>query len=513
MTRLSRVQLSAVLVVAFALFMVTLADSPARATTFSPEGGFTVDDTSAGANSDVTIDVMFEAPDALFSSLISFLPPEWGIGTCPANDAASAAAACAGESMAVGEIVGEDTIDSTLGLLNNPCLTGVPLLFEMMNATLDMGVTVVFHDTDDDGVGEMFEDADENSIPDGAELWPDFISRLIRSEPFPGGEPLEPIMRLYGQVEVGGTPVGLQYVILEPGTTINGLTLDASLGFPIVLLLQDIGDPGATRSPSTITDFCSPLGSSLTIFGLSQGNVARSAAGVGDTTVLTNPADGGFNLVTFISSEYDNDGDGIPNPIDPCALTGNTLGWDPRVQSLTGDADGDGLPDLCDPTPDVLNTDEDGDGWPNRGDNCPIVANADQSDVDRDSLGDVCDDDAVGPSQHQHFSCIVEEVDIGTGGDPTSVPGAVLPCVLTIVMGLSRGNVDCSDNGVTPVDSLHILRFDAGLWPAPACIDGGDVNCDLVINFIDALLVLRFDAGLDVSQQPGCTPLGELIPA
>ena len=471
-----------------------------------------VADTSAGANSDVTIDVMFDEPDALFSGLIMFLPPEWGIGACPANDVASATAACAGNSIAVGEIVGEDAIDSMLGLLNNPCLTSVPLMFEMMNATLDMSVTVVFHDTDEDGVGEMFEDADENSIPDGADLWPDFISRLIRSEPFPGGEPLEPIMRLYGQLEVGGTPVGLQYVILEPGTTINGLTLDASLGFPIVLLLQDIGDPGATRAPSSITDFCSPLGSSLTIFGLSHGNVAPSIAGVGDT-VLTNPADGGYNLVTFISSEYDNDGDGIPNPLDPCPLTGNTLGWDPRAQNPTGDGDIDGLPDLCDPTPAVQDIDEDGDGWLNRGDNCPTVANADQSDVDRDSLGDVCDDDPVGLSPHQHFSCIVEEVDIGTGGDPASVPGAVLPCVLTIVMGISRGNVDCSDDGVTPVDSLHILRFDAGLWPAPACIDGGDVNCDLVINVIDSLLVLRFDAGLEVAQQPGCTPLGQLIPA
>ena len=61
-----------------------------------------VADTSAGANSDVTIDVVFDEPDALFSGLIMFLPPEWGIGACPANDVASATAACAGNSIAVG---------------------------------------------------------------------------------------------------------------------------------------------------------------------------------------------------------------------------------------------------------------------------------------------------------------------------------------------------------------------------------------------------------------------------
>lgn len=507
-----RAGLSVALLLAAALFSLTLADAPASATTFAPTGGAEVTDTSAGANSDVTFDFHFTAPDALFTGVISFLPPEWGIGNCPANDVASASADCAGDSIPVGEILGENISASVLGLLNGACATQVPFDFTMVNATLDTNSTVVFHDTDDNGIGQMFEDKDENDIPDGVEKWPEFITRLIRTEPYPNGEAIDPLMRIYGQFNLSGTFVGLQYVFLEPGTPINGTPLDASLGYPIVLLLQDIGDPGATREPDPLTDFCSPLDSELTIFGMTDGNIATAPAGLDMETVLTNPADGGYNLVSFAASEYDDDGDGIPNPLDPCATQGNTQGWDPRSGTTTGDDDADGLPVVCDPDPDTFNQDQDGDGWFNRDDNCPLDANADQSDLDRDSIGDVCDATPVEPSLHQHYICLITEVDIGTGGDPASDPTVVPPCVLMVLYGILRGNVDCSEDGITPVDALHILRYDAGLWPAPPCIDGADVNCDGDRDTLDVLGVLRFDAGLEVAQQDPCTPVGTLIP-
>jgi hypothetical protein len=97
------------------------------------------------------------------------------------------------------------------------------------------------------------------------------------------------------------------------------------------------------------------------------------------------------------------------------------------------------------------------------------VVNEDQSDLDRDRIGDVCDEAPTEPSLHQHYVCLIDEVDIGTGGDPASDANQVLPCALRFAFGILRGNVDCSDDGVTPLDSLFILRYDAGLWPAPVC--------------------------------------------
>lgn len=502
---------AAAVVLLAALFLTTTSDSSVRAHSFAPTITAEVSDTTPGARADVTLGFEFDAPDALFSAALSFLPPEWGIGVCPANDPANTTAACAGDSMSVGQILGENMSNSVLGLLNNPCITQVPVQFTLMNATLDTSETVVFHDTDLDGIGEMFEDDDENGIPNGAEMWPEFITRLIRTEPFPNGVPIAPILRLYGQADVSGTPVGLQYVVLEPGTPINSTPMDPSLGFPIVLLLQDIGDPGATRSPSPITDFCTPLESTLTIFGESPGHVAQGAAGNGPIPVLTNPAEGTYHIVSFVPSEYDHDGDGIPTPIDPCATQGNSHGWDPRAPNPSGDDDGDGLPNICDPEPNVFNNDQDGDGWLNRGDNCPLVANPDQQDSDRDGVGDACDDDPFVPSAHQHFFCSITAIDIGAGGDPASDPTMVPPCVFMFLFAMQRGNVDCSADGVTVIDSLLILRFDAGLWPAPPCIDAADVNCDGARDVIDALGVLRFDAGLEVAQDPGCTPVGSPI--
>ena len=89
------------------------------------------------------------------------------------------------------------------------------------------------------------------------------------------------------------------------------------------------------------------------------------------------------------------------------------------------------------------------------------------------------------------------------------------------------GDVNCS-GGVNPVDSLTLLRFDAGLpvGQAPGCpalsnnltpvaalqFSWGDVDCGGGINPVDALKVLRSDAGLSVDQAPGCPEIGNETP-
>jgi TolB protein len=91
--------------------------------------------------------------------------------------------------------------------------------------------------------------------------------------------------------------------------------------------------------------------------------------------------------------------------------------------------------------------------------------------------------------------------------------------------GVPQGDIDCS-GGADPIDSLKLLRFDAGLPISNTnpCADigeqvligdlaltWGDVDCDGSVNPVDSLKVLRFDAGLPVAQEPGCPPMGEFL--
>src|SRR5574338_391624 len=79
---------------------------------------------------------------------------------------------------------------------------------------------------------------------------------------------------------------------------------------------------------------------------------------------------------TWIVS-IDTDGDGIPDVSDNCPLV---------VNPDQLDSDGDGIGDACD-------TDDDDDGTPDTTDNCPLVSNPDQLDSDGDGIGDACDGD------------------------------------------------------------------------------------------------------------------------
>ena len=506
--------LGLLLLVAAGVVLIGLATSDSgRATGFAPRGFLSVADVTPGANSDLTVELDLDSPDSIFSSTISFIPGAWGIAGCPVGDPDSASRDCADLAIPDGSLVGRVESDATLSLLNSACSNALDLTFDLMDATTDMSTTVVFHDDPDDAdvAGEQFEDDNGDGIPNGADMYPDYLTRLIRTLPFgvEGSEVIQPIARSYSQIKVADTVdnVSVQFLILEPGGMINGLPLDPSLGFPVVLVLNNLGDPGQVAEPDPVTGFCSPLSSVGTTFGMTQDN-PNTVADESGVVNLTNPGDGGYNMTLFVISEYDADGDGIENPLDPCPTQGNSAGWDPRDPASPGDDDADGIPNICDPTPneDVGPFDQDGDTFQNRADTCPLAANPDQLDIDRDDIGDVCDPDPFATTGHPHIACIVTEVGIGGGGDPPEPhPLAVPPCVLN--QPVPFGDVDCSGT-VDAVDMLFILKFVANQQPAPLCIDVADLQCDGDKDAVDALQGLRFLAGLSVNQEPGCPAIG-----
>ena len=274
----------------------------------------------------------------------------------------------------------------------------------------------------------QFADDDGDGVPNGAEAYPDYLRRILND----GSAPLQPVQRLYGQTSVGGTNVSLNFVILQPGATLQGQAMDVNLGYPSVAVLQNTGDPEARLTPSGITDFCTPLRTQNTTFGVTQDNPSTGGNESG-MNYRTNPGASGIAFTTYARSQRDADDDGIENSLDPCPFEGNSGGWNPRgAQPGPGDGDGDGLPDICDPSATHMITDQDNDSYMNRQDNCPSVVNGlageNQVDTDADGIGNACDPSPNSGDGHFHELCLFVEIDIGSGGTPTIDPLDLPPC-------------------------------------------------------------------------------------
>jgi hypothetical protein len=209
---------------------------------------------------------------------------------------------------------------------------------------------------------------------------------------FPG---VQPLARRFGNAVVGGKPVSLNFVVFSPGVTLPAQlgTLPAEYGYPAISVLQDNGDPLREPAPNAISDNCAPLASTTVNYGVSLDNPDTAGVNEGGITVQSNPAAAGtYSYHNRTISIWDADDDGWDNSIDTCPYNVNV--GDPTV-AASGDPDGDGLDDACDPTPTESTTDYDGDGYVNRLDFCPQVADGlattNQADRDRDNIGDACD--------------------------------------------------------------------------------------------------------------------------
>ncbi len=289
----------------------------AAGTTFNPHLAASVTDPTTGTASDFKFSFNLDRGDVNFAAVVIYIPGAWQ-GTPAA-------------AIPINAPVGTLDAHATLGLLNGACNSTFPASFDLRNASTDASDTVSFFDLNGDRIQDFAQDRDGNGVLDGIDHRPDFDSRIL-----PG---LHEIARSTGITYVAGIPILLQFLVFAPGTVIfPGLTGDQALGFPTVTLLENIGDPAAIPAPFVITDFCTPLTTQLTFFGMTPD---------GQHTLFRNPPQAGtYTFTTAALGQPDADADGIENSLDTCPLVPNA--GDPRVQN-SGDVDGDGLDAACDP--------------------------------------------------------------------------------------------------------------------------------------------------------------------
>jgi hypothetical protein len=369
-----------------------------EAITFNPSLTASLSDAAAGAKGDLTTEYSLPAGSAQFLATATFTPPEF--------------VKTAGADIPLGAITGKLDANATLGLINGPCNSALPVSVDLMNATTDTSSTVIFDD--------QFQDADANTLPDGIDKYPDFLTRML-----PG---ITPLARFFGQASVAGSAVSMNFVVLNPGETIPVLgALDPTWGYSSVSILNNNGDPGATAAPGAITDFCTPLSTTITMFAVTQDNSATSADESGVTIQTNPPASGTYTFRANSVSQYDADDDDVENGLDTCPYDKNA---GVPTQAGSGDQDNDGLDDVCDPAPTETKVDEDDDAYTNRGDNCAKVANGvdpdNQKDGDADSIGDACDNDPAAPDGGTASPVTVaNEAPVEITGGPTATETVV----------------------------------------------------------------------------------------
>ncbi len=365
-----------------------------------------------------------DTPDYNFGFNVSFTPPEWGVAK--------------GTDIPIGAVVGTLNSNATLGLLGNPCWSPVLVPFEFVNASIDPANTIVPKPPGaKDRLEPLAQDANGNNIPDGADKWPSYLNEI---DAFKNVKPAQIRARMFGvnATAVANLTIVLNFVIFEPGADLSDaqgklLDIDPRLGYISVTVLQD--PSAAASSDDSVSDFCSPLHSSTTTYGVTEDN-PNTSADEGGFPNRTNPScDTTCSYISTSAPQRDADGDGIENGLDPCPLSPDP-NWDPRGPAYQpgSDDDADGLPNSCDPNPTVPSPivingfDEDRDQWRNRMDNCPLVKNGpseedipgvgNNDDEDSDGIGDACDphpNDADAEGDPKAVAT-VNNLTIGAGG-------------------------------------------------------------------------------------------------
>jgi hypothetical protein len=315
LTHLRSLGAALALCAAIALTGLFASSDTAYAQSFNPSLTLGVSDPAAGASADIESTFSISAPDLQFGATITFTPPEWGIY----RDA----------DVPDGAWVADLSAQATLGLLGDGCSNALGVGFTMLDATTNMTTTVPFNDPEFEATPVEDLNDSQGAEPDdqfdigsdglalGVTRYPDYLTRIFKD---PDGAILTPIARLYGQTEVAGVEVSLNFVLFEPGMVFKTpagdiVGMDPRLGYVSATVLQAAGDPDTdanTGDNNAITDFCSPLKVDTTIFAVSKPNPDTGVGG--GVPIRTNPVAGTYNFVSYAISQRDADHDGIMKP-------------------------------------------------------------------------------------------------------------------------------------------------------------------------------------------------------
>jgi len=463
-------------------------------------------DASAGSHPDIVAGFNIDAPDYQFGGVVGLSP------SVPDDNA-----------IAVGAILGRLGSQPTLGLLNNTCTNSqLRVPFTFMKGSTDNSTGNLVYPQPFGTSNDLAIMAGDNAPVDGVQdvkpppavtQYPSFLNAIFDpnwvdfgDDKISGNEddkyngspaPIKPVFRAVGTSNIpsaGKLWIILQLVVFDRGTKLpNFPALDPRYGYPSVVVLQTSSAAGSATppAPSAVTDFCSPLKTVNVSYGMTKDN-PDTAANEGGVPVRTLPAAGPTDCtltppgpaciigIAYGSSQRDADGDGYENSLDTCPFDANNGIYDPRdkIPPVEGDSDRlqgvavpDGIPDICDPTPNEptagdparQETDHDGDGFPNSGDNCPAIANGkdqdNQHDGDKneageevgDGIGDACDRNPAVPDGAE-ILCIKQN-SIAVGGDGTvAFSGclAALPALGDPILPPGTGGGDSStDTGTT----------------------------------------------------------------
>jgi hypothetical protein len=448
----------------FALVALTMGIFVSRgdsyaAGSFTASSNATPSSLATNANADITTVLNIPINDYNFSSVINGTPAAGFIAPGPGSPGF-----VGGVHPSLGEVVGTLTSSSSLGLTGNPCTSAVTPGFTFLNATVDNSaaneIDPVPQASTNPGSGgtldNMWSDNGSsttgpgatapwnaawpgltvaertNGLPAQVDAYPSYLNTIFDpdgvsgADPFTGVQPVQPLARYAGATNVVGTSVVLDLVVFAPGVLANAgfganhpFTATSTIGYTSIAVLND---PTVEASHGSISDFCSPLGTTAITYGIAKTNpckgggggaacdtapeISAPTAGANTLNRYSNPAYGASQAwISQHESLRDFDGDGVENSLDACALVVDT--YNPRAPA-GGDADSDGMPDPCDPNDADGNTDHDGDGWENSYDNCPLASNPTQADNEQtvaysttaptggprgDSIGDACDSD------------------------------------------------------------------------------------------------------------------------
>jgi len=362
-------------------------------------------DNAAATASTFGVGVEIETGDVNFAAIVTYIPNDWTVTP--------------GDEFPIGTRVGLLESIATIGIINGACDSTLTLLgsagFPLFNGSLDINDTIKFEPYEG-GTGYPKRDFAEdlidggNGLFDAVDKYPEFINRIIKDE---DDNPQQPLRRSVGTQVIAGADILLQFLIYEPGTFINKrLTNDAELGYPSVVLLQNIGDPEIIPEPGPVTDFCTPLTSFTTNFG--KGDACDSVVDdddddtvndgcpvLGTSEVEAETADGSDPCDNFTDDDRNDDldasraagkgevariNDGCPADGDSEADIEYVLYRNPAEQgTYTFTTIAVGQPDA------------DGDGLENTLDTCPFDANdgdpriKGDGDLDEDGLDSACD--------------------------------------------------------------------------------------------------------------------------